>query len=381
MRKLRYFVFLIAATFFLVPSAASAQAMKLLTRNSGWLLLYGRLYWTNDFGHDWRNITPPGSQIYGPYMISGVFFLNAWDGWALLVRRSSIATGTFDDALAETHDAGTTWSVTPLHVASPHPGSMPLAGGGTVFFRDRAHGWIDFGVVSSLAVMHGLLFSTGDGGATWHLVRGAPQIAGSVRFATLKDGWLAGGPTAGDLYSTHDGGRAWARVVLRAPSQQGARTWSSYSPPSFSNANHGVIVVSNPWSTALTLFATTDGGRSWEPVAALTHLPSIGTIPATTADSHLITAWLSHRRSIKLTVASQHNQKCAVEGPVSPEAHLGAVTWLSFRDTRIGWVLAGKLYATADGGRTWTDISPKAPRAPVHTATPQKGKRSKNSRG
>ena len=164
MRKLRFFVFLIAATFFLAPSAASAQAMRLLTRNSGWFLLYGRLYWTNDFGHDWRSISPPGAQIYGPYMISDVFFLNTSDGWALLVRRSSIATGTFDDALAATHDAGITWSVTALHVASPHPGSMPLAGSGTVFFHDRTHGWIDLGVVSSLAVMHGLLFSTGERG-------------------------------------------------------------------------------------------------------------------------------------------------------------------------------------------------------------------------
>ncbi len=378
MSRIRTIAIILGIFLAALPAAVRAQGaasikMKLLTQNTGWLLRYNQLYWTTDFGYDWRKITPPLNGAGTG--IANVFFLNTSTGWALLriggSKSPHVVFGDWGYAIARTDNAGASWTVSPIQLPG-FPKWEDFSGNGTVDFVNATRGWIDLSLVSSAAFNSGVLFSTDDGGETWHQVSNAPRIAAALRLVTSRDGWMAGGPAGGDLYATHDGGKAWTRVTLRAPSQVGTRTWSSYpSPPAFSDPSHGVVVVSNPWNTSLTLFSTADGGHTWQPVAALTDLPSIGMIPAVAVDSHLITAWASGHGQIRLTVVGRGGQRSRTDGVASSMPRLAAVTELSFRDAQRGWAgVETLLYATTDGGETWVNISPKLSPAPGHPGTP-----------
>lgn len=367
MSKIRSIAIILGVVLFAIPSVARAQAtptaMKLLTRNTGWALMPGGLFWTTDFGQDWRKITPPlsppGTEI------AGVFFLNTSTGWALLRTSHStspdVVFGDWGFELAYTDNAGASWTVRPVQLPNLRKWGE-LGGGGSVDFVDASHGWVDFSLESSVAVDRGLLFSTDDGGATWRLVPKAPVIAAAVRFVTLRDGWMAGGPSGGDLYATHDTGKTWERVVLRSPLRVGRRAFSGYGLPTFRDPNHGAEVVSDPWGKWLTLFITGNGGRTWTVVGSLTDLPPVGTVPAVTVDSKLLAGWVTHRTKIALTAVGAQGRKRTTVGAIHVKGpRIPSVNALSFRDPETGWVIAGgRLYSTTDGGATWTDVTPKA---------------------
>lgn len=372
MSRIRTIAIFLAVVFAALPSAAWAQAtpnkMKLLTQNTGWLLRYGQLYWTTDFGHDWRKITPP---LTAPgTAIADVFFLNTSTGWALLriggSKTPHVVFGDWGYAIARTDNAGASWTVSPIQLPG-FPKWEDFSGNGTVDFVNATRGWIDLSLESSAAFNSGVLLSTDDGGETWHQVANAPRIAAALRLVTPQDGWMAGGPAGSDIYATHDGGKTWTGIVLKAPPQVGRAPVVSYSAPAFADRKHGTVVASYLTDAAMALFATADGGHTWQPVAALTDLPSIGVIPAVAVDSHLITAWASGHGQIRLTVVGRGGQKSRTDGVASSMPRLAAVTELSFRDAQRGWAEVGSLlYATTDGGETWVSVSPKLPPAPGH---------------
>jgi hypothetical protein len=81
---------------------------KLLAPGIGWAERAGRLYWTNDNGANWKDITPPGEGA-----IVGIFFLDPSKGWATIDRTDTSATTKFDVVstdVVSTSDAGATWS-------------------------------------------------------------------------------------------------------------------------------------------------------------------------------------------------------------------------------------------------------------------------------
>ena len=59
---------------------AGDSSMQLITHDIGWALDRGRLYWTNDVGNRWTDISP-GSSAH----LDDVFFLDATRGWTLLI--------------------------------------------------------------------------------------------------------------------------------------------------------------------------------------------------------------------------------------------------------------------------------------------------------
>jgi photosystem II stability/assembly factor-like uncharacterized protein len=346
--------------------------MNLLTRNTGWALMNGGLYWTNDFGQDWRNITPP-LTVAGEG-ISGVFFLNTEEGWALIrTPRSETEAVVFGDwgfYLAHTDNAGASWTVEPVQLPDLQRWAS-LGGSGSIDFVGPTRGWMDLSLDGMLG--EGVLLSTNDGGATWRLAHGSPTIAAAVRFVTPREGWLAGGQGGGSLYASHDGGRTWARVELRSPLQPGIRAFSVYDLPSFTGPGRGCIVVSDPWGRWLTLFETRNGGRTWAPVGSLAHLPPIGSVPAVAVDSKMIAGWTTRRDSITLAVVGAHGHKTKVTGSIQARGpgvpRLGA---LSFASPESGWALVdGELYSTTDGGSTWATITPGNARPQTPGAAPK----------
>jgi photosystem II stability/assembly factor-like uncharacterized protein len=379
MQKARVSIVAVAAVLALlfVSGAAAQSAMKLLTSQTGWVLMRGHLYWTTDGGSDWADITPPLARVASPAgnpdTIVSVFFLDTSNGWAAL-KHGGTSTGEWHFDLASTSDAGSTWSVTPVVVPNWNPNAETLGGGGGVDFIDPTHGWMNLSLVSSTNFDLGLLLSTADGGRTWQTVPGAPRIDAQVRFVTPRDGWLAGGPGGQDLYATHDAGATWTRVVLRTPVQTGAAIYPAYRLPVFADAAHGAVMVSYSGGAgpgyALALFATRDGGRAWSQVTAVPNLSLAEITAVAAADSELLTAEVSGRTNLVLTAFSGGGEGRRTTGAIP--SNPGAVTQLSFRSPQRGWALAGWLYSTTDGGETWTDITPAPPGpGPRPVAKPQ----------
>ncbi len=80
---------------------------------------------------------------------------------------------------------------------------------------------------------------TTDGGGTW--AREASGTGGAVRFVTPHEGWVAGGPGGGYLYSTRDGGKNWQQVSLKAPPETGPAIYPQYDLPVFADTKHGFL--------------------------------------------------------------------------------------------------------------------------------------------
>src|ERR1051326_4094102 len=90
-------------------STASLQSFQLLSTNQGWLLFDNELYWTDDGGKRWNNVTPLNLD---QWVISSVSFLDTKNGWLTLTQSDQYGFSSF--ALARTSNAGKNWQVKPL---------------------------------------------------------------------------------------------------------------------------------------------------------------------------------------------------------------------------------------------------------------------------
>jgi len=119
-----------------------------------------------------------------------------------------------------TTNAGRTWRSAPVGPTNCSAGSrLGLS------FSDKRHGWIlnvfENGNRSPLE-------RTRDGGKTWNEVNANAPLKGRIVFATPRDGWLGRSDFAApqQLYATHDGGRSWQRRAIAVPRGWRARSSS-----------------------------------------------------------------------------------------------------------------------------------------------------------
>lgn len=372
--------FCLCAALF-AQTAGRIESMKLLTANTGWAATHKKLFWTNDGGTQWKDITP---KIKPDRAITSVFFLNSSRGWALLAHEgkedehTGVSESLFE--LASTGDAGDSWSVKQLEVGDPDP-SRGLSAETWLDFVDAMHGWVLVRLNGNTAISIGALEFTEDGGNTWKAL-GAP-VAGPIRFVTQKDGWLTGGPTEDEiraLFVTHDGGRSWQEQRLKPPSQTHAAVYPTYDLPIFEDSKSGFVPVSfsgpDGASSALALFATEDGGVTWHPERVLINLPetSQGALfPSVVAGSTWMTAAVSDRSLI--TTTTEKGGTLAI-GPsktaradVANLSKFPSIVALDFADANRGWLLFfnGELVSTSTGGAAWEKITP----APADMKPPQ----------
>ena len=92
-------------------SGQAVQAMKLLTPQVGWAWSGQHLYWTLDAGAQWKGISP---AVSSGETLAGVFFLDTSTGWVVLSHTDDQDQVQF--RVASTHDAGSTWSVSPIQL-------------------------------------------------------------------------------------------------------------------------------------------------------------------------------------------------------------------------------------------------------------------------
>jgi photosystem II stability/assembly factor-like uncharacterized protein len=266
---------------------------------------------TTDGGRTWVAVPIPIHRI------QSVTFVNATHGWiggACLSPPGPSPAGPCNQAfIFATSDGGAHWS----QLFSPPP-AMGEAGA-LVYRLDQQRGWIITGDNGQCTMggCWGRLYRTTDGGKIWTLLQdtshwspgtfdgsvGGPGFPGAPRFASAPIGWIpigaGAGPGQGGVARTADGGLSWQRVggqldwsidevvpiskdevwATGGPhvgggrfllhSVDGGQNWAQVLPPArpegaitFVDAQHGFGIGSR--SNPSAVFATTDGGRTWQ---------------------------------------------------------------------------------------------------------------------
>jgi photosystem II stability/assembly factor-like uncharacterized protein len=345
---------------------ADVRSMQLVTPTQGWALSTQRLAWTEDGGEHWTDITPQGVSVSA---IKGVFFLDAWQGWTVVLGQPD-ASNVSPLLALRTSDSGQTWQTVQLDAPSTsHTGSTGAPA--YLSFVDAQHGWAMVKRVTNSAFSWGDLFQTTDGGATW--TKREIPVGDRIRFTSPSDGWTAGGPVGcpNSLYVTRDGGISWQEQTVKPPPTFDVN-YATYAPPIFTSAEDGVLPVTFAGdATALQFYVTRDGGQSWTFASHVEHPPTIGTgvtIAADIVDTEMWILATTDGRVFRTQDGGQSWQEAAPESPL-PGTALG----LDFATSDIGWAVVWSggcagfkrdctqrtdLFGTTDGGRTWTRLNP-----------------------
>jgi len=350
----------------------------------------------------------PGAARPGPFMAFA----------ATDVRHQWISHGTFveaasgltlgDGELSISSDGGLTWSE--LYRGEVWPDALA--------FADARHGWMA-GCVRAPGTLQCAtqVFRTDDGGARWQrLDTYAGGWVVAMAFVTGTDGWLLANPcmpscrdARAALYATRDAGDSWRAVPLPAtgPPESLARIdatgaaivtrhevlvtddagadWASTpnpcaepqlhagvgfqgGPTFFIDPMHGWLGCTAPGAAGTSpeaLYATADGGRTWHVVAesplgrAAPSPPGVGVLSGGGGISDIY-------------FFDEMNGWIALDGPAGAlfATTDGGYTWTRADDTSgggvdhvrfvtpdDGWAWGARLLHTSDGGQHWQSVS------------------------
>jgi photosystem II stability/assembly factor-like uncharacterized protein len=342
---------------------------KLVSPGKGWVTVGKRLFWTENNGKTWQDITPPNEPAdrFGP-----AFFLDRSHGWVTVAED----TDDYKDdgvTLLSTNDGGKAWQTLILRrsVYKLFSDMSPSA----VFFSDPRHGWILWSWASMNSYAYALLGTT-DGGRTWKLLP-EPPGGGPMDFTSALDGWMIGdpevkekgigGPRGGTLWATHDGGVRWK--VLPVPNPTDSFQQYGVADVKFTNRRDGMLAARKIESIggvqtirSLSLL-TQDGGKTWRssqfegPYA----FPSFG-------KTHIF--WSIFRNNAVGASIRRDDQTIArVSSPseLSVEGGLGSAdfvddsnAWAIYTDVGGGPSPHADLISSSDGGKTFQIITPPA---------------------
>ena len=365
-----------------VASLPSVESMGRLSLTEGWVQTGGRLLWTEDAGGTWLDITPPGlAACLGaagcPSSVDQPFFLDATYAWLpVLQGEDDVPPTTL--SVFYTGNGGRDWaSYTIAEFAEPLSCPGPACVSSVdLDFVDPQNGWLAaYAPLGNISDLH-YLYRTGDGGKSW-----APlsiPISGRITFLDASTGWATGGGTrwtSDQLLRTHDGGVSWQAETLAFPEPYNGSLsleYSWYQEPVFVSDLSGVLPLrfDEPQGAgkAIGFYTTRDGGGSWSLATTLQdqEMQRVGElfpIPWSAIDE---TTWY-----VSINEARQSLTRAGAQPwEAFPAAGLGGVTLLDVRfvTEAEGWGLGlicglesgclQPMFATHDGGRTWTPMAP-----------------------
>ncbi len=367
------------------PAPVWLDSLQMVSAQDGWALAWTRNpaepvpaalmpIRTVDGGHTWAPVTPAlAKPILTPNdsyeVLLAVSPSRAW--LAVTFTRSEASYGTHS-ALTEvfgTSDGGRSWTR-----------SAPLHGPGTarwLDFTDPAHGWLVQDLGAAMEKNPVRLYRTSDGGRRWSLIAASPRWnqAGAspsgppvtcdktgIGFATPTTGWLTGAcfPLADAVLVSHDGGVNWAPQALPLPADACAPDICFVSPPQFFG-NTGFLTIDH--GRAPYLLVSHDTGTTWHPVAvpqaagpfgsARFFSPRVGLlIPAVSQDTPGQVFYLTSDGGQTWTPVRQgiHFQPGMTVDFAGPDAGF------AWNPNTSG---APPIYATTNGGGTWTWYLPQ----------------------
>ena len=240
-----------------------------------------RLLVSRDAGAVWTPVTIDG------LVPAGISFLDSSVGWAAAYPSHGQDGGQpWPLELLGTGNGGKTWSpLAQLTKAAGQPGVMQS-------WASRSAGWALVTDLStcSMGGCWGMLFSTTDGGATWHKLQGTNNwhfaqsakneaagfgqagFPGGLRFINRTVGWLsvergAGGTGLGGVARTQDGGRTWMNLLQGSDISIRSMSVLSASEAWFVGADE--LTGGNPSY----LLHTQDAGGTWTKITSGQILP------------------------------------------------------------------------------------------------------------
>jgi photosystem II stability/assembly factor-like uncharacterized protein len=199
----------------------------------------------------------------------------------------------------------------------------------SITFLDALHGWVSVNLRTGNLSNPGVMFATGDGGATW--TQATLPFSGSLYFENASVGWLVGSrvPTTRNLIAmTLDGGITWQTQTLAGPTNaQGGP--ATIGDPVMYTTDDGSLPVT--YGTQLEIYSTRDSGKTWNAGSSFT-LPGEDNLSEPTATSAGLTGYVAVGTTIYKT--SDAGQTWSA---LSAAQFAGAPGGLRFSSTLSGW--------------------------------------------
>jgi photosystem II stability/assembly factor-like uncharacterized protein len=220
------------------PAASNLYSVFFIDNYVGWASgSNGVILHTTDGGNTW--VEQDHSFTSGGYTFSGLYFLDANNGWAVGGKPTSYPSSA-KRVILKTTDGGNTW-VTNLFETN----TMPLK---KVFFTDFNNGW----VVGEYDQYSGHVLHTSNGGSTWIAQDpGVTHHLYDLHFTDSNNGWIVG--LFGTLLHTTNGGNTWT--------SKDPGTSNGLSGIHFIDSLNGWISGGN--NNDATILQTNNGGNSW----------------------------------------------------------------------------------------------------------------------
>ena len=233
--------------------AGELRDFDLISKSQGWILVGNSLYWTDNHGKTWSEISP---ALPATAAVHSANFINSQTGW--VVWSEAGTDGRLTLQIVRTSDRGKNWDSTIIQTLAVDDPAVNLEKV-SMDWVDARNGWVSIKQRTGLNFSSGTLFRTEDGGQTWmrlDLPMGEP-----VHFVNNLNGWMTGGPAGDQIFNTQDGGKTWEKQPIPG-GETGQRSFSLY-PPIFDTPTQGLIVnVSRDGDNFQAGFhATEDGGQ------------------------------------------------------------------------------------------------------------------------
>jgi photosystem II stability/assembly factor-like uncharacterized protein len=362
------------------PAPVWLDSLQMVSAHDGWALA-----WTSnpadpvpaalmpvrtlDGGHTWTAVTPtlakPLLAPAGSYVV--LLAVSPSRAWLAVTRTRSGVRPAVTEVFG-TADAGRTWS-RPAPIRAPGAARW-------LDFTDPANGWLLQDLGAAMGNNPVQLYRTSDAGRRWLLIAASPRWnqAGpspsglpaacdktGIGFATPADGWLTGAcfSLADGVLATRDGGAHWVPQALPLPANTCLPDGCLISPPQFFGRT-GFLMIARG-EQAPYLLVTQDTGTTWH----------VASVPRA-AGPYRSAQFFSARQG--LLIPGLHTP-----GRVFYLTSDGGQTWTPVRqgtrfqtdmtvtfvspDTGFAWNPdtsgAPPIYATTNGGRTWTWYLPQ----------------------